>query len=193
MEPQDARHQRLSRLMQAVQAGDGRAYAELLAEITPILRGVVRNQRRFLDQADIEDLTQDILLALHGVRATYDPQRPFLPWLLGIVRNRLSDRARLYARHGAHEMQVENLPVTFSDEAANIDNEGYRDPELLKQAIEALPPGQRTAIEMLKVQEMSLKEAAAKTGMTIGALKVAVHRGMAALRAALKKNGNYGH
>ncbi len=106
---------------------------------------------------------------------------------MGITRNRLADGARRYARRAAHEVQVENLPVTFSDEGANIDNGGYRDPEALRQAIRALPPGQREAIETLKLREMSLKEAAAVSGMSVGALKVSVHRAVATLRKALTK------
>jgi DNA-directed RNA polymerase specialized sigma24 family protein len=87
----------------------------------------------------------------------------------------------------AHEVQVENVPVTFSDELANIDGDGYRDPEALRQAIEHLAPAQRAAIEMLKLRELSLKEAAAARGTSIGALKVSVHRAMATLRKVLTK------
>ena len=57
----------------------------------------------------------------------------------------------------------------------------------MEQAIEALPGGQRTAIELLKIQGMSLKEAAGASGTTIGALKVATHRAMGALRRMLKE------
>jgi RNA polymerase sigma-70 factor (ECF subfamily) len=80
------------------------------------------------------------------------------------------------------------LPVTFSDDGANIANDGYRDPEALRQAIEDLSPTQRDAIEMLKLREMSLKEAAAASGTSIGAIKVSVHRAMATLRKALIKD-----
>ena len=179
--------QALTTLMRAAQAGDAKAYVQLLEEITPRLRQIVRGQRRFLKAEDIEDLVQDVLLSLHAVRATYDPQRPFMPWLLAITRNRLADGARRYARRVAQEVQVENLPVTFSEEGANIDDDEYRDPEALKQAIRDLPPGQREAIEMLKLREMSLKEAAAASGISIGALKVSVHRAMVTLRKALTK------
>jgi len=178
--------QALASLMQAAQAGDAQAYARLLKEITPRLRQIVGGQRRFLIE-DIEDLVQDILLSLHAVRASYDPRRPFMPWLMAITRNRLADGARRYSRRAAHEVQVENVPVTFSDEGANIDSDGYRDPEALRHAIRDLPPGQRDAIEMLKLREMSLKEAAAASGTSIGAIKVSVHRAMATLRKALIK------
>jgi len=177
----------LATLMQAAQGGDTQAYVLLLKEITPRLRQIVRAQRRFLKIADIEDLVQDVLLSVHAVRATYDPRRPFMPWLMAITRHRLADTARLHTRRAAHEVQVENVPVTFSDERTNIDGDQYRDPEALRQAIMALSPGQRDAIEMLKLREMSLKEAAAARGTSIGALKVSVHRAMAALRKALIK------
>jgi RNA polymerase sigma factor (sigma-70 family) len=177
----------LATLMRAAQGGNTQAYVLLLKEITPRLRQIVRAQRRFLKIADIEDLVQDVLLSVHAVRATYDPRRPFMPWLMAITRHRLADAARRHTRRAAHEVQVENVPVTFSDDGANIDNDGYRDPEALRHAIRALPPGQRDAIELLKLREMSLKEAAAARGTSIGALKVSVHRAMATLRKALIK------
>ena len=173
--------------MRAAQAGDAQAYAELLRKITPRLRQIIRNQRRFLQPADIEDLVQDVLVSLHAVRATYDPERPFMPWLVAITHNRLADSARRHARRGAYEVQVAQTPVTFPEHATNSETEAYGDPEALRQAIEELPRGQREAIEMLKLRGMSLKEAAAASGSSVGALKVSVHRGMASLRKALKR------
>jgi RNA polymerase sigma factor (sigma-70 family) len=178
---------RFSELMKAAQAGDTAAYARLLHEITPRIRQIVQSQRRFLQAEDIEDLVQDVLLSVHSVRATFDPQRPFIPWLLAITRNRLADGARRYARSAAHEVFVENMAVTFADSTANTHKEGYGDVRELKEAIATLPPMQRDAIQMLKLDEMSLKEAAAKGNTTVGALKVATHRAMAALRKVLVK------
>jgi len=172
--------------MRAAQAGDTQAYANLLRTLTPKLRQIIRNRRRFLQPADIEDLLQDVLLSLHAVRGTYDPERPFTPWLLTIARNRLADAARRYARRGALETQAQ-LDVTFSELPANMEAEIFGDPEALKQAIRELPRGQREAIEMLKLREMSLKEASAASGTSVGTLKVSVHRAMIALRKALVK------
>jgi RNA polymerase sigma factor (sigma-70 family) len=174
-------------LMRAAQAGDAHAYTRLLSEITPRLHVMVRRQRQFLPTEDIEDIVQDVLISLHSVRATFDPSRPFMPWLVAIMRNRLADAARRYGRKKAHEMNVEEYPVTFSEKAANIDSDLYRDPEALRQAIETLPPGQREAVEMLKLREMSLKEASIVSGTSVGALKVSIHRAMSALRKALSK------
>ena len=177
----------LETLMQAAQAGDMRAYERLLKEITPRLRQIVRRRRQFFTAEEIEDQVQEILLSVHAVRATFDPRRPLIPWLFTIAHNRLADSARRYHRGKANEVQVDELPVTFADNRANTENEGYRDPEELTIAIRGLPDGQRKAIEMLKLREMSLKEAAAASGTSVGALKVSVHRAVAALRKTLLK------
>jgi RNA polymerase sigma factor (sigma-70 family) len=177
----------LEHLMRSVQNGDAPAYVRLLKEITPRLQQMVRRQRRFLAAADVDDIVQDILISLHAVRATYDPRRPFMPWLMAIARNRLADSGRRYARQNAHEVQVDELPVTFAEEGTNI-AEAYGDPEALRRAIKALPSGQREAVEMVKLREMSLKEAAAVSGTSVGALKVSVHRAVVTLRKALTKS-----
>jgi RNA polymerase sigma factor (sigma-70 family) len=177
----------LAELMRRAQAGDAKAYAELLEDITPRLHRVVRRQRFFLAPEEIEDLLQDILLSLHAVRATFDPARPFMPWLLAITRNRLADGARRHSRTGAREISLEEIAVTFSAVSTNTSAEVYGNPDALRQAIGELPTGQREAIEMLKLREMSLKEAAAATGTSVGALKVATHRAMNALRKLLKE------
>ena len=184
MEPHDT-GDRLAALMRAAQQGDAEAYAVLMGELAPRLRRIVRRYRGFLAREDVEDLVQDILLSVHTVRVTYDPGRPFMPWILAITRHRLVDSARRYARTLAYEVTVEDLAVTFLDLSTNIPSGGVHDPEALLQAIGELPPGQRSAIELLKLRELSLKEAAAETGTSIGALKVATHRAMAALRKKL--------
>jgi len=107
-------------LMRSAQDGDRAAYAGLLRDIVPLLRGAVRRRRRSLQPQDVEDLVQDILLSLHAVRATYDPERPFLPWLMAIARNRIADGARRYTRQTANEVAVEHLPETFSEDEANM-------------------------------------------------------------------------
>jgi RNA polymerase sigma-70 factor (ECF subfamily) len=175
----------LGRLMQAAQSGDSVAYVKLLHELTPRIRRVVARQRGFAGTEAVEDLVQDVLLSLHAVRATYDPSRPFMPWVLAIVRNRLVDGARRYARTAGREVRVDAADVTFSEPATNLNQEDPADVEALRRAMRTLPDGQRQAIELLKLQELSLKEAAALSGSTVGALKVATHRAMVALRKAL--------
>jgi RNA polymerase sigma factor (sigma-70 family) len=175
----------LARLMRAAQAGDAGAYLELLRVITPRVRQIVGRRRGFASMDEVEDLVQDVLLSLHSVRATYNAERPFMPWLLAIVRNRLADGARRHARTAAHEVHVDDREVTFRSSSTNTVKGSSDDVETLQQAIQSLPAGQRQAIELLKLHEMSLKEAAAASGSSIGALKVATHRAMATLRSIL--------
>jgi RNA polymerase sigma factor (sigma-70 family) len=177
----------LGELMRAAQQGDGARYVELLRTITPRIRQIIRRQRGFAGIAEVEDLVQDVLLSVHTVRATYDPARPFVPWLLAIVRNRLVDGARRYARIVRREIHVDEDDVTFSEPATNDDIGELEDAAILHAAVRALPDGQRQAIELLKLKELSLKEAAVVSGASIGALKVATHRAMITLRRTLGK------
>lgn len=187
---QSTEHDRhLASLMRSAQDGNAGAYTTLLSEVAPLLRLAVRRRFSFLQPQDVEDLVQDILLSLHTARATYDPARPFLPWLMGIARNRMADGARRHVRRAANEVACDKPPETFPAENTNNLFEGYRDAQALSQAIADLPPGQRQAIELIKLREMSLKEAAAVSGTSVGALKVAVHRGIGALRRALGVKG----
>ena len=173
----------LGHLLSAAQRGDAAAYVELLRVVTPRIRQIVRRRRGFVGNAETEDLVQDILLSIHTVRATYDPTRPFLPWLLAIVRNRLADGARRYVRTSRHEVRSDD--VTFPEPEANLDVGELADAAAVREAVQALPAGQRQAIELLKLEELSLEEAAAMTGTSVGALKVATHRALVALRRML--------
>ena len=176
--------------MHAAQQGDAAAYHRLLCTVTPRIRQIVARRRGFAGPEDVEDLVQDVLLSLHAVRATYDPSRPFMPWLLAIVRNRLADGARRHGRTSAREVPVDDADVTFVARATNSTLYTLDDLEALDHAVQVLPAGQRQAIELLKLQELSLKEAATLSGATIGALKVATHRAIAALRKTLRRRSS---
>ncbi len=174
-----------ARLMAAAQGGDGASYVRLLTGITPLLRRAAWRRWPSAGADVIEDVVQDTLLSLHAVRHTYSPSRPFTPWLMGILKHRLADGVRKQARRGAHEVTVANFEETFGDRVANKDEDEHYDREALQRAIAALPDGQRRAVELLKMKELSLKEAAAETGMSIAALKVAMHRALKSLRRLL--------
>ena len=133
----------LGELMRAAQQGDGASYVELLRTITPRIRQIIRRQRGFVGVAEVEDLVQDVLLSVHTVRATYDPARPFIPWLLAIVRNRLVDGARRYARIARREIHVDEEDVTFFAAETNDDIGELGDAAAVREAVRALPDGQR--------------------------------------------------
>jgi RNA polymerase sigma-70 factor (ECF subfamily) len=171
--------------MQSAQDGDGVSYAGLLRELVPLLHRMVRGRLGFLQPTDREDLVQDILLSLHAARATYDPRRPFMPWLMSIAHHRMVDRARRHTRVWANEVLVDEFAETILDRLSYLPAVEYGNPEQVSQALKGLPAGQRTAIELLKLRELSLKEAADVSGMSVGALKVAAHRAIKALRGRL--------
>ena len=173
-----------SRAMAAAQDGDAGAYARLLSETTPFVRALVR--RRISHPEQVEDVTQEVLLCVHRVRPTYDPARPFTPWLAAIADRRTIDAVRRKIRIAAHEVADERGYETFADPGANKDVEAADAAELVASLLAALPPRQREALELVKVKEMSLVEASAVSGQSVGALKVGVHRAIKALRARLE-------
>src|SRR5262249_29640278 len=176
----------LSSLMRNAQDGDQAAYALLLREVLPILKRVVQARLGFLPVMDREDLVQDILMSLHAARATYDPARPFKPWLMTIAYNRMVDQARRNSRRMANDVPIDEYPTHVGDVDAAAAADRYGDPQELRRAIKVLPKGQRSSIELLKLREMSLKEASQATGMSVSALKVSVHRAIRTLRTSLQ-------
>jgi RNA polymerase sigma-70 factor (ECF subfamily) len=171
-----------SKLMARAQDGDRQAYRTLLEDITPYIRALAA--RCFKQPSNVEDAVQDVLLAVHMVRHAYDPSRPFGPWLLAIANRRIIDRLRRETRQTAREIALSAEHETFAEPATNLDAVMPYE-AALGDAIEKLPPDQRQAIKMLKLNEMSLKEAAAASGRSIAALKVATHRAMKRLREML--------
>jgi len=174
-----------SALMAAAQDGDAKAYVALLGAITPYLRGVAR--RAGLGPEEIEDGVQDILLTLHSIRQSYDPKRPFAPWLLAVARHRLIDRLRRRGRIRLRETALTEAHETFVTDESNHHEEAS-DVRRLHEAIAVLPAGQRQAVELLRLKELSLKEASAVSGQSPSALKVALHRALKRLSRLLPRS-----
>lgn len=172
------------RLMQAAQAGDRQAYERLLREIVPYVRNLIRRHHASPDR--VEDIVQDVLLTIHRVRHTYDPARPFGAWLAAITHRRSIDGLRRKVRTDATETFAPLAYETYADPAANKELENQEIGEVLSEAIAALPPGQRQAVELLRLKEMSLAEASAASGQSVGALKVSLHRAMRALQKIIR-------
>jgi len=172
-------------LMVAAQAGDGVAYDRLLRGVTPFIRALARRHCR--NPSDLEELVQDTLLTLHRVRHTYDPGRPFSPWLAAIASRRSIDGLRRRLRLARYEVADATAHETFVDAAANNDVEQLRSAEEVGDLLRLLPARQRQALEALKLKEMSLAEASVASGQSVGALKVNSHRALKALRALFQE------
>ena len=146
--------------------------------------------RRMLGPDEAEDAVQEILLVVHGIRHTYLPGRPFKPWLGTIASRRCVDILRKRRRDAARHGDAEALD-THADAAAGPPEQleqAQRDARV-RAAVDRLSPGQRDAVRLLHLQELSLREAQAHGRHSVGALKVASHRALKALRRAL--NGEH--
>lgn len=172
-----------SQLMAAAQGGDGAAYRQLLHEVAPFVRAMSRS--RGLALAESEDLAQDVLLTVHRVRHTYDPARPFVPWLVAIAQRRMIDLYRRHRRVRDNEQADPEQLATFAAPETNDTMETAEQSAWLRQAIADLPAKQREALELVKLGELSVAEAAQRSGQSAAAIKVNVHRAIKALRRVL--------
>lgn len=168
--------------MDAAQRGDRTSYNTLLKAVIPLLRRTARHRWRDAQAAEIEDIVQETLLALHNARDLYDPSRPFLPFLFGILRFRGADVMQRRRRVVFRETAIDELPETSSALSVNHTMDHALDGNALRAAMSQLPSTQRQALELTKLKELSLEEAAKASGMSVAALKVSTHRGIRMLR-----------
>lgn len=179
MDQRDQADSRLGRLMASAQAGDRAAYDALRRESVPLTRAVARG--RGVPAGALDDAVQDTLLTLHRARHTYDPARSYQAWLRTIADRRAVDLLRRQGRQRSREVHDERAYEAHpAAEAAAPELDGG-----LRRAVEALPEGQRQAIEELALKDRSLAEASRATGRSPGALKVNLHRALKTLRARL--------
>lgn len=173
--------------MRRSQDGDRRAYAAVLRALTPVVRAYAR--RRIFDDALAEDVVQDVLLTIHRLLHTYDPDRPLLPWVAAITSARAIDALRKQGRHRERE-------APYRDEEDDPDNVGIASApenmgmqqELLR-LLNILPARQRMVVEMVKLREMSLDDTARASRLTVPAIKSLLHRAIVRLR----EYGSYHH
>ena len=169
-------------LMRSAISGDSAAYHRLLKAITPVLRAAARRglarAGQPVDQS--EDIVQDILLAVHLKRHTWDANAPFAPWLFAIARNKLIDALRRRGRRVF--VSIDDFSETLADQPAAE----TASPSEVATQLNALPARQRDVLQSIAVESASIKETAAKFAMSEGAVRVALHRGLSSLTAKLR-------
>ena len=169
-------------LMRLAISGDSAAYHRLLRAVTPVLRaGARRGLARAgqpIDQS--EDIVQDILLAVHLKRHTWDVNAPFAPWLFAIARNKLIDTLRRRGRRVF--VNIDDFAETIPDEPAAETASANEIANLLQ----TLPPRQREVLQSIAVESTSIRDTAAKFAMSEGAVRVALHRALSSLTAKLR-------
>jgi RNA polymerase sigma-70 factor (ECF subfamily) len=165
---------RLKTLMLRGLAGDAAAHASLLSEMTGYLRGFFA-RRLGRDAADLEDLVQETLLAIHLKRETYDTALAFTSWAYSIARYKLIDQ---YRRNRVRRTEpLDNAGDLFASEDAE---EGAVRHDL-NRLMSSLPAKQRAVLEDVKISGLTNAEAARKAGMTETAVKVSIHRSLKSL------------
>lgn len=169
-------------LMRSAMAGDDAAYHRLLKAVTPVLRAAARRGLARAGQPpdQAEDIVQEILLAVHLKRHTWDSEAPFAPWLFAIGRNKLIDALRRRGKRVFVSIDdfAETLPGEAPQETASAGE--------VASHLNTLPQRQRDVLQSIAVEAASIKDTAAKFSMSEGAVRVALHRGLAALTAKLR-------
>jgi len=162
--------------MALAQAGDRQAYRALLEDLGPAVMAYLR--RRLANPQEVDDVSQEVLLAIHVSRHTYDPRRPLEPWVFAIAGHVLARHIRRSRRRATREVLVDVPPVEQVETG---------EPSLgeLSRALRRLPPRQREAVELLHLAGLSAELAATRAGTTAGALRVRAHRAHNALRTLL--------
>ena len=171
-------------LMRSAMTGNDAAYHRLLKAVTPVLRAAARRGLARAGQPgdQSEDIVQDILLAVHLKRHTWDANAPFAPWLFAIARNKLIDALRRRGRRIF--VNVDDFAETIADEPAAETVSANEIASLLQ----TLPQRQREVLQSISVESASIKDTAAKFAMSEGAVRVALHRALASLTAKLRED-----
>lgn len=183
--------------MVAAQQGDAVAYRRLLEQIAPALRRVVWRRLAQLPTGtagfalDAEDIVQDTLIAIHAKRQTWDASRPFLPWLRAVAEHKLLDAARYRRRASRHlaPVTIDELADTVSIvEEPPFDDAGRRHELAVRLA--GLPPRQAAVLRGLALEGRTVRDLARALGVGEGAVRIALHRALKALRRqGAKKDG----
>ncbi len=168
----------LEQLMIETQSGNTSSYQRLLDQCARISRAYIA--KRIKNHADIEDIVQEILFAVHKAKHTYHPERPFKPWLYALAQYKLNDflrksyrqRARLVGGDDAFLASFADPTVTFGDLVG----------EQIDEALSELNDRQKEILKKTKLEGKSSREVAKEMGMSESAVKVAVHRSLKLLK-----------
>lgn len=182
----EAREARLKALLLQGLTGDQLAYQDFLGTLALHVRAFLRS-RLSRRPAEIEDMVQDVLLAVHNARHTYQAQQPLTAWVHAIARYKLADHLRSVSRRDArHDVLDDDAQLFAVSEVESA--EASRDlTKLLKQ----LPERQRLPIVHVKLEGLSVEETAQLTGLSSSAVKVGIHRGLKALSRLIGGANNH--
>jgi len=174
---------RWKRLMLAAQGGQQRDYAAFLRETSPFIRAIARRHHR--NTGLVEDVVQETLTSIHRMRHTYEPGRPVEPWVAAIAKARSIDVLRRHTRISKRETGEDtDVLSNHPDRGASTESRLVSE-SVIADAMASLTDAQREAVRLLKIEELSLAEASSVSGLSVQALKSALHRAMQNLRTSL--------
>ena len=170
--------------MRAANGGDSGAYRLLLEALAPFLRTLAHRgfMRAGLGGSEVEDVVQETLLAIHLKRQTWDADQPITPWVRAIARNKLIDNLR--RRGNRTELPIED----FLEVLAAVPAAEELSPLEAGRLLSVLGGRQREIVQAICLDGASIKEASAKFGISEGATRVALHRGLGALASAYRSS-----
>ncbi|APE99198.1 TPA: sigma-70 family RNA polymerase sigma factor [Pseudomonas putida] len=180
-----AREAQLQALLLQGLTGDAAAYRMFLAALAVHVRSFL-SRRLAQRPCEVEDLLQEVLLAVHNARHTYQAQQPLTAWVQAIARYKLADHYRSYARHDALHEGLED----DSDLFAASEQEAAQATRDLAKLLAQLPERQRLPIVHVKLEGLSVEETARMTGLSSSAVKVGIHRGLKALAKLMGGKGD---
>lgn len=175
------KEERLRSLLVLGLAGDASAYHDFLSELSAHLRSFLRRRLARMPE-EVEDLVQELLMAIHNQRHTYDPAQPLTAWVQAIARYKLVDLLRRRSRtHAFNDPLDEDLQLLADtdDDAANARYD-------VAKLLQALPDRQRLPILHVKIEGSSVADTAKRIGMSESAVKVGIHRGLKALAEKIR-------
>ncbi len=164
------------RLMERAQDGDKQAFQALFQDIGPLVTGFVR--RRVRDQTEVEDVCQEALIAVYRSRQTYQPARPFEPWLFAIVRNVTAEYLKRQSQKSGWQEPMDAVPEIMVEDDASLALE-------MREAFARLSPNQVEALRLTKIHGLSVEEASQRAGTSVGSMKVRVHRAYESLKRSI--------
>lgn len=162
--------------MRAARGGDAAAYRVLLADLGGVARAHVARAlaRAGRGNAEVEDIVQEVLLAIHLKRDTWDEALPFSPWLFAVMRFKIIDALR---RSGLRmSLPIEDFEAVIP--APPAQDEGRQDVTRLMARLDERP---RAIVEAISLQGHSAGEVAQRLNMSEGAVRVALHRALKVL------------
>ena len=188
-------------LMLRVKRGDRAAFAELVDKYKqPVINFIFRSLR---DEAESEDLAQNVFLQVYKSRSRYKQTAKFSTFLFTIARNLCLNELRRRSRHPAESLEEthtdnEDQPARQIEDKTQIaapENVLHSElAEKIEEALNELPENQRSALLLCRQDDLSYEQIAKVLRTSLSATKSLIHRGRETLKEKLKpylKSGDW--